>query len=263
MDYNEIIIKHYDELTENELSMATYINQNRYDVTRMTAQEFADKNYTSKTSVIRMCKKIGFKGFGELKSYLKWLNDDKITRTLQDFQNLKSNVIKDYESTIEYIKQSDWSEIFETVLKSKSIYTLYTGLTQSNQAAEFQRLFLLIGKPIIDIPTAADSNEFRRISERITSEDIIIIISLSGENLKIVKYLELIEYSGAKIISLTQPTTNYLAGKADFNLFANTSTAPMPKDWWIRSASSFYLVIESFCFGYIDYLKLKEREQDD
>lgn len=103
----------------------------------------------------------------------------------------------------------------------------------------------------------AHANEYRLIIEKLTSKDLIILFSLSGENPNLQGLPDIPAVKGAKMISLTNFKSNWLSGHADFNLYASSTMNPIPKNWWVRSASSFFIVVEALAFGYLDYINSK------
>ena len=254
MRFTDLVNEHYADLNETELLMCNYIMENIDIIPTMSTLEFARNSLSSKSSVIRFSQKLGFTGFTELRNFIKWQDheerfDEQITFTNQ--------VIKDIERLLNILKDRNWLPIYQIIDSVDNIYVITTGITQKNQAAELQRLFLLIGKPLQIIPGNGNSNEFRRILERLTEKDIVFVLSLSGENNRLESIIHQLELVKSKIVSITSLQYNWLSGKSDFNLYATTSRSPLPKDWWLQTASSFFVLIEAFAFGYMDY-KRKE-----
>jgi len=170
---------------------------------------------------------------------------------------LFEQVLYDVNKTLDYLNSVDFEPIYKAIDTSENIYVISTGIAQKNQAAELQRLFLLIGKPVQIIPAMAHANEYRLIIEKLTSKDLIILFSLSGENPNLQGLPDIPAVKGAKMISLTNFKSNWLSGHADFNLYASSTMNPIPKNWWVRSASSFFIVVEALAFGYLDYINSK------
>ena len=185
MRFTDLVNEHYADLNETELLMCNYIMENIDIIPTMSTLEFARNSLSSKSSVIRFSQKLGFTGFTELRNFIKWQDheerfDEQITFTNQ--------VIKDIERLLNILKDRNWLPIYQIIDSVDNIYVITTGITQKNQAAELQRLFLLIGKPLQIIPGNGNSNEFRRILERLTEKDIVFVLSLSGENNRLESY---------------------------------------------------------------------------
>ncbi len=54
-------------LSASELDVLKYINSNKARILKMSIQEIAKECFTSTATIMRLCKKIGFSGFSELK----------------------------------------------------------------------------------------------------------------------------------------------------------------------------------------------------
>ena len=215
MRFTDIVNEHYADLNETELLMCNDSMENIDIIPTMSTLEFARNSLSSKSSVIRFSQKLGFTGFTELRNFIKWQDheerfDEQITFTNQ--------VIKDIERLLNILKDRNWLPIYQIIDSVDNIYVITTGITQKNQAAELQRLFLLIGKPLQIIPGNGSSNEFRRILERLTEKDIVFVLSLSGENNRLESIIHQLELVKSKIVSITSLQNNWLSGKSDFNL---------------------------------------------
>lgn len=254
MRFADIINQNYTELNETDLAIGNYIIDHTQEVPNMSTQDFAKACLSSKSSVIRFSQKLGFTGFAELRNFLKWQDHEE---ALDQHMAFRWQVCNDTQKTLDYIKEADWQEIYQKIQRGRNMYILSTGVTQQNQAAELQRMFLLIDKPVQAIPASSQSNEFRRIVERLTDEDVIFVLSLSGENTHLENVLNVLSIRNSTIVSITSRQNNWLSGRADYNLYASSSRSPLPKDWWLQTASSFFILIEAFAFGYVDYTRKK------
>lgn len=249
---SDIVNQHFDSLNEIDLEMIKYINAHPKEMTTMGTNDFAKRCHSSKSSVIRFTQKLGFTGFSELRNFLKWQNNPN--DAVKD-KTFKKRIFSDAERTIKYLEDNDWENIYHALEKSRNVYLLGTGVTQQNQAAELQRLLLLIGKPAQMIPASSQSNEFKRILENINDEDMIFVLSLSGENQHLFNVLNVLSTHHSTIVSITNMQNNLLSGRSDYSLYASSSRSPNPTDWWLQTSSSFFLLIEAFAFGYVDYCR--------
>ncbi|MFR3686345.1 MAG: MurR/RpiR family transcriptional regulator [Enterococcus sp.] len=254
MLFSDIVNQHYETLNEVDIQMVKYIHAHLKEVTTMGTNDFAKVCHSSKSSVIRFTQKLGFTGFSELRNFLKWQNNPNENEKETAF---KRRIFSDAQRTIRYLEENEWEKIYQALENSRNVYLLGTGVTQQNQAAELQRLLLLIGKPAQMIPASSQSNEFKRIMENITEDDLIFVLSLSGENQHLFNVLNVLSTYHSTIVSITNMQNNLLSGRADYSLYASSSRSPNPTDWWLQTSSSFFLLIEAFAFGYVDYCRSK------
>lgn len=257
MRLEELINQHYDYLSETDLTIGKYVLENKNIIGQLGINEIAINSHASKSSVLRFAQKLGFSGYSDLKNYLKWREGNKIVSSSE--KNLVEQIVFDVTKTLEYLSVVDLEPIFEAIENSRQIYVISTGVAQQNQAAELQRLFLLIDKPVQIIPGTVHANEYKRIIERLNEDDLLFLFSLSGENPNLQGILDIPELKGTKIISVTNFKSNWLSGHADFNLYASSMSNGSPNNWWVQSSSSFFIVIETLTFGFIEYQNQKKK----
>lgn len=253
MKLTELINDHYNEFSNTEKGICAYILNNLEETADMGIQEFAKESLSSKSSVIRFSQKLGFTGFSELKSFMKW-EVDASNRVDEDY-SFFDQVLSDTTQTIEYLKRQDWREIYQEIHEAEHVYIVSTGVTQQIQATEFQRLFMLSGKDVRAIPGNKKTAEFQRMYEMLSKKDLVIILSLSGENIDLEEVVTMLQQKNVRLISITNYQSNWLSKNCLYSLYSWSSRSPLPSDWWLRTTSSFFVLIEAFVFGYNDYLK--------
>lgn len=259
MGFVDLVNQNYIDLNETDKGFSNYILDHLDQIPSISTNDFAKVCHSSKSAVIRYAQKLGFTGFGELRNYIKWQADEG--KYTQNF-DLKKQIFNDIQNTLDYIDKADWNELYEVIYSSKHIYTISTGVTQQSQAAELERLFLLINKPVQTIPPSAHTSEFRRILERLTEDDVVIVLSLSGENRHLERILDALSVRSATLLSITSLQSNVLSGRADYRLYASSSRSPLPQDWWLQTVSTFFILIESFAFGYVNYVRQKKVDKE-
>jgi DNA-binding MurR/RpiR family transcriptional regulator len=84
----ENMIRLCDSLTPVETEIAIFITKNKDRVVDMTIQQLSDEIFVSKSAVHRFCRKIGIKGFNELKV--------KIVQDLSDLEKGKAVIDVNY-----------------------------------------------------------------------------------------------------------------------------------------------------------------------
>lgn len=63
-------LKTMEGFTHQEQAVAQYILRQMEDIQGMSSDELAKASYTSKATVVRLCKKLGVAGYQELKFQL-------------------------------------------------------------------------------------------------------------------------------------------------------------------------------------------------
>lgn len=257
MKLEEIINDHYTEFSTTEKGMCSYLLKNQKLVANMGILDFAKQSLSSKSSVIRFCQKIGFTGYSELRNFIKW-NNDGVQRNMKYsfFEQVKS----DAEMLLGSLDDSKWEPIYKELTKAKRVYIISTGVTQQNQASELQRMLMLSGKDSGLLPGNKESSEFQRMTENFGADDLIIILSLSGENKSLEDVVKKIKIKQGKLLSITNYHSNWLSQNCDFNLYSRSSRNPDSEYWWLKTTSTFFVLIEAFVFGYNDFLISSENK---
>lgn len=253
MVLHEIINAHYSEFSATEKGICDFVLENIDEVIKMNIKDFSKLSLSSKSSVIRFSQKLGFTGFTEFRNFLKWeVTSKSKTDTNYSFFD---QVLNDSHETIKHIKNQNWDTLYKKVHEAEQVYIIATGITQQVQASEFQRLFMLTGKNVRVIPGNKDVSEFQRMSELMTKNDLIFILSLSGENKDLENVINILKVKKIKMVSMTNYLNNWLSINCDYNLYCYSSKNPAPTTWWLRTTSTFFILIETFIFGYNDFIK--------
>ncbi|GAB6138643.1 MurR/RpiR family transcriptional regulator [Halanaerobaculum tunisiense] len=250
MRLQEIINDHYDQLNENDLYILEYILNHKQECSQLGINPLADKCNVSRTTIFRLAKKLGFKGYSEFKFYLKWEEEENEQEKTDYTQHLYNDITE----TIKLIKERDFTEICEVLYQAERVFVYSTGAAQMNIAQELKRTFLITHNffHIID-----RHRELEVITPSITKEDVVIFISLSGNTIAFQSCLNEITMKGINTISITRLNNNQLAQMTDHNLYVMSSPWNY-KDKESHSFSMFFILIEVLFRQYINYLQEQE-----
>lgn len=254
MRVEQLIQQNYRLFGESDKAISRYILENPQQAAEMNIQQLARASLSSKSSVMRFAQKLGFSGFSELKAYLRWQEGDADAAQEAGGGFLRQ-ALQDVETTTAYLGGVDFAPLYAAMSKAQRFFVIATGVAQQNQATELQRLLHLAAKPVQVLPASSLSNEYRRAMEMLTEQDMIFLLSLSGENPGLKNLLEIPLLKGAKLVSITNFKSNWLAQNADFRYYASSTPNAVPRNWWVQSSSSFFVVIEALVFGYLDSLE--------
>ena len=85
-------IKEIKDPTYQEEAIINYLVEHPDAVDNATANDLADLTYTSASTVVRLCKKIGFKGYPEFK--IQWIKEQTMIQSENDVDISKDLVKK-------------------------------------------------------------------------------------------------------------------------------------------------------------------------
>lgn len=215
--------EHYDSLNENEIHILNYIMNNKKECSGLSINELAIKCNVSKSSMLRFTKKLGFSGYSEFKYCIKWETESKESNV--DERNITEVLIEDIQSTLRHLNLDQIDEICEVIYKARRVFVYGTGYSQVNVAKDLQRNFMAINEYFYMIH---DNDQIETIVEDLTSEDVMIIISLSGNSKILFPVMKQLNAKKITVISMTNLKSNYLSSMAQYNLYATSSYVKTP-----------------------------------
>ncbi len=240
------------ELTHSEREVLNYIEQNIGTVSKMSIHQLASRIFISTGSIMRLCKKLGLRGFSELKYILAEI-DTKSQLTHVDV-NVKDNLLYEIEQTTALLDMNAIDEIAKVIVKTNQLHLFGLGL--SNAVLEYATVKLLsvhivaINHPDMHIAYLT-VNQMER-------NDVLFIASLSGETEEIVEVANLANMKGVTVISMTGVNRNEVASLADHNLYVYSKKIDKAVID-INSRISFMYVID-ILISRVQYLKYGNNE---
>ncbi len=201
-------------LNKSEFEVLSFISNNDSKVVKMTIADLANETYVSTTTIIRLCKKLGYSGFSELKYELKRTKKEKSKLVTFNYdESINKNLI-DVQKTCELINEDTVNRIIE-LIPQKNIHFFGKGL--SSIACEYiTNQFLLMNLLAINYT----STHIAYLSaEKMDEKDMVFIMSLSGETEQSLKLARIAKSRGAFVVAITCMGINSLSKLADINLY--------------------------------------------
>ncbi|MDB1934635.1 MurR/RpiR family transcriptional regulator [Clostridium tertium] len=208
----ENLAKLFNKLTNSEQKVFTYIYANQQKVIKMKINDLAKETFTSKTVIINLSQKLGFEGFSDLKYYLKSSNSaDADIKVLEDLQyGLKQNI----EKTFVVIEADLYKKISREVIEAKTVYVFARG-TSKAAGYYLNHLLLTLGVKCIFVK---DYNLLTLVGNTLESDELVILISLSGNTEKILEVANIAKVKGSRTIAITSFGNNELSKISDYTL---------------------------------------------
>lgn len=227
------------ELSKNERKVAEYFLQYPYDARRFSCESVAHSCNTSRSAVIRLCQKLGYKGYAEFKYALA--AQPAAPAPAADTAG-PASVLELYAGCIRQLEQSiqpqTLSVIAEVILRANRVVTL--GINHSMLSA--QQMAFRLNRLNIDSHAIDDESRMENYMKILKQGDVVLIFSISAQN----RYVELVrEYrrNRAVVILITMTPGVPLAREADYVLalpFISHSYSP----YLLDDAITFFLAIE-------------------
>ncbi len=215
-------------LSAAEQQIARYIIDNPEEAALLTVRELAQRTFTSPSSVVRVCRSVGFEGYKELRralvAELAALGDSgrHAEAELSPDDSVREVVDKVTRKNIQSLTDSQRllsPEVVEACahLLDRSRCVLLFGLGSSLLVAHDTYLKLLrLDKPCV----VNDDWHSQLLSARnATPADVGIAISYSGQTAEVIECMKALKANGVPTIAITRYSPSRVAELADYKLY--------------------------------------------
>lgn len=248
----ELVNQHRDELNENDKTVLGLILSNQETFSFYSSTELANACHVSRTTLLRICRKIGLMSFSDLKVILKNSKNSNGQSKKIDFDQ----VCQVYHNLIDELNKFSYKQICQILYEAETIYIYGTGNEQKTLADEFKRIFLFTGKLVIEV---FDYGEMEFVRSNFKKTDLFVIISLSGETKEGIRILNAIIPTGIRLLSITRLQSNTISSLCDYNLYVATQVVESQNFYELISA--FYILLDLLFINYLDYVNGVEMDE--
>lgn len=193
-----------------EEKVADYVIAHAREVVNLPITELAARIGVSEATIVRMCKKLGYRGFQELKINLAVEIVNPIQTVHEeiseedDMESVMKKVvaanIQALESTLEVVSPTDLTKAVDLLYNARSIQ--FYGVGGSGPIAlDAAHKFLKTGKPVA---AYTDTHMQVMAASLAEPEDVIVAISHSGSSKDIIDALEVAKSRGVPTIGISQ-----------------------------------------------------------
>lgn len=248
MKLEELVNKYHHNLNSNDLHVWKFILNHKDECFKYTIDEFANHCNVSKATLFRFSKKLSLNGFSELKSRLKLEHDEKKEISSVDYLE---TVCDCYHKLIDDMKKKDCNSVFKLIENADRVFIYASGNAQKAVADEIKRIFLSVKKCFFVISGYDTTNSLVHIA---TENDLIIIISLSGESPSVINLAKNLKLKNVPIVSITRLKNNELALLSNESLYINTTSLSIDSVLNYETTTPYFILIEILFLKYQLYL---------
>lgn len=208
-------------------NIAEFVLNERDKVLKMSLQEIADCTYTSKATLVRFAKTLGYSGWREfMREFMEesvyqethytsinpnfpFEEGDSVKQIIHNVSSLHMESILD---TMDTLDSSEVEKAVDRMISARRIVLF--GLDPNSFFADiFKWKMLSIGQVV----TVAKTGEAGMLAHAMTDEDCGIIISYSGNNpqKEPLMHLDLLKQNNVKLIGITGGGNNYIRERVD------------------------------------------------
>lgn len=238
MDKTENLLSEISEKMEHcsksQKKISAYILENYATAAYMTAAKLSETVGVSESTIVRYATELGFDGYPELQSALRYLSRSKLNsvqRMEHSLSRIGENALKkSFDSDLDSIKRTlsntdpnAFGKFVSEIINAKRIYIM--GARSSASIALFLNYYLSILFDNVDlVQTSIGSEAFDRLF-RVREGDVVIGITFPRYSRLTLDALGFSKRSGAKILGITDSVHSPLAKIADITLFADNESA--------------------------------------
>ena len=216
----------YDSLSNSGKKVADYFLNHIDDVFNLAIADLAKESGVSKAAWVRFSKTIGFDGLKDLKKSLfieLHKNTDETPPTVpfsdvgdaESIEDLieseKNNSICAIQDTATLLDPKEVESAAQKILCAKSVRIFGVGAS-GLVAEDLQTKLLRINKNVV---FSSDHHVQLVYAANMTSRDVAVLISMSGNTSDILEIMELAKKCGTPIVAMTKFGNNKLAQNAD------------------------------------------------
>ncbi|MCK9252033.1 MAG: MurR/RpiR family transcriptional regulator [Clostridiaceae bacterium] len=219
-----------NSLTPKEKKVASYILEYPAEVVGHSIEELARISQVSISTVVRLCKSLGYSGYKELLRMLSTdlvlMQQDSITYTDvrpgdsidMIVRSVSMSNTKAIENTLSVLDEKELLRAIDVICQAERVDFYGVG-SSGNVALDANNKFMRINK----ISIASQDPHVQILSATtLKAGDVAVLISYSGETMDILETAEIVRQSGATIISITRLGKNPLSELADIRLYSSS-----------------------------------------
>ncbi len=210
-----------------EAAVARYICANPEEAAHMTVRELAEKTFSSPSTVVRLCRFVGFEGYKDFRQSLlvavHTLGDsgsheeaelDGTATVSELIASITQRNIQCLQDTRYLLDEKVVEICVELIRKARNI--LLFGIGASLCVARDAYLkFLRVDKPcVLNDDWHSQLLQARNAKE----EDVGIVFSYSGQTEEMIRCMEALKENGVPIIAITRAAPSPVAKLADYSL---------------------------------------------
>ena len=241
----------YDEMGRSEKKVADWLFSHSGEVLPYSITDLASKCESSEATIVRFSKRLGCRGYQDLKLTLAKEHEKKVVApviTKDDdcysiFEKVCNDAYMSLERTKKTLSAENMSRATEVISGARRVVLI--GLGTSAQVAEDASNKLL--RAGCNSSAYADTHMQAIAVSQLKAGDVVIGISQSGSSKDIVESMKVARARGATTISITSKERSPIARQSDILLLTDTEET-MHSTLGLNSHISRLILIDALCY---------------
>ena len=241
----------YEDMGRSEKKVADWLFSHSGEVLPYSITDLASKCESSEATIVRFSKRLGCRGYQDLKITLAKEHEKKviapmITNTddcFSIFEKVCNDAYMSLERTKKTLSAENMTRATEAISNARRVVLI--GLGTSAQVAEDASNKLL--RAGCNSSAYADTHMQAIAVSQLKAGDVVIGISQSGSSKDIVESMKVARAHGATTISITSKERSPIAKQSDILLLTDTEET-MHSSLGLNSHISRLIVIDALCY---------------
>jgi DNA-binding MurR/RpiR family transcriptional regulator len=213
-----------------EQKVAQYILEHQVEVLSMSIARLAQESQVSEATIIRMCRALQFKGYQDLKLRISAsLNsgtnekmeyrDISANGSIQEIIHaVSSNNLQSIQDTLSVLDKDEVEKAIVALEKARKVDVYGVGAS-ALIAHDFEQKFQRINRWC---QAFSDNHSQLTSASHLTDQDVVLVISYSGETKEIIESIKQAKQNQATVISLTKYGHSTVRSLSDIHLYASS-----------------------------------------
>ncbi len=213
----------YTTIQSAEKKAVDFILSNPEEIGHSTISNIASKTKCSEATIVRLSKRLGYKGFPELKAdflniakehYLEYEEINEMDTTISIVKKVFDSSVSAINDTFFILNRKEFEKALDAILNADKI--MFCGVGDAAIIAqEIYQRFTRIGE---NCCFSFDYDMQIVLSSQLKKNDVLIAISYSGRSSSVIETVKIAKKSGAKVIAITNFPISTLSKKSDILL---------------------------------------------
>lgn len=239
--------------TKSELKIYDYIDKNPGQVLYHSLTELAEACNVGEATVLRLFRKIGYKGFQSFKfSLAKEVDDSGEEDSNSYISRVKNSMLRTLEDSSTVIDEVQLERAVDMIDSADDIVVFGVG-SSSIAGLDMQNRLLRIGKNI-EVVSDPHSQVMRTAS--MDKDTVVVAISITGSTRDTIDSVKAAKDKGARIIAITNYTKSPLTKFSECVLLSSAKESPLDSGSLVSKVAQLF-VIDLICTG----LSIRNSEQ--
>lgn len=218
----DAILSRYENLSASEKRIADFIAENRHEVSSLNAYEIAVKSGTSRATMSRFVRSLGFDNFAQLRVALahdeQSVSPSNPAQTEISIDNVRESMdyilkakVDELKSTAAMLDQSTLKKAISAI--ESADLTMFAAVGNTIPIAQNAAYKLWQAGYRSAAPASTDGSV--QLSLQLTNHDCLVVLSSSGYSRRLIPVIDNANDAGASIITITSNPESDLASRAD------------------------------------------------